>query len=163
ALPGADLRWRAPALALSPVIPMAQAVATIGASFRPLRFGPVLMLQYAIQFIALAVPSSAARLALDVRFFGRNSIEGGAALSIGVIASGCGFITPGPVVLVISLSGLASLDLGGRDATATSSTSDSSSSGGSRLLILTVVLVVLGVSSRWPCPGTGGPSGRPSR
>jgi uncharacterized membrane protein YbhN (UPF0104 family) len=142
---GADLGWLAVALALSPVIPMAQAVATLGASFRPLRFGPVLMLQYAIQFIALAVPSSAARLALDVRFFGRNGIEGGAALSIGVIASVCGFITQILLVLVISLSGLASLDLGGRDATATSSTSDSSSSGGSRLLILTVVLVVLGV------------------
>jgi hypothetical protein len=51
------------------------------------------------------VPSSAARLALDVRFFGRNGIEGGGALSIGVIASVCGFITQVLLVLVISLSG----------------------------------------------------------
>jgi uncharacterized membrane protein YbhN (UPF0104 family)/tRNA A-37 threonylcarbamoyl transferase component Bud32 len=141
---GADLGWLAAATLISPIYPVAQTVATLGASFRPLRFGPVLMLEYAIQFIALAVPSSAARLALDVRFFGRNGIEGGAALSIGVIASVCGFVTQVLLVLVISLSGLASLDLGGRDAT-TSSAGDSSSSGGHRLLILAAALVVLGL------------------
>jgi uncharacterized membrane protein YbhN (UPF0104 family)/tRNA A-37 threonylcarbamoyl transferase component Bud32 len=142
---GAGLKWLAAATLLSPVIPMAQAVATLGASFRPLRFGPVLMLEYAIQFIALAVPSSAARLALDIRFFGRSGIEGGAALSIGVIASVCGFVTQVLLVLVISLSGLASLDLGAGDATTTSSASDSSSSGDYRLLILAAALVVLGL------------------
>ena len=140
----ADLGWLAVALALSPVVPVAQAVATLGASFRPLRFGPVLMLEYAIQFIALAVPSSAARLALDIRFFGRNGIEGGAAISIGVIASVCAFITQVLLILVISLSGLASLDLGG-SATSTASPSDSSSSDGFPLLILTAALVVAGV------------------
>jgi len=35
----ADFTWLAVALALSPVIPMAKAFATLGASFRPLRFG----------------------------------------------------------------------------------------------------------------------------
>jgi uncharacterized membrane protein YbhN (UPF0104 family)/tRNA A-37 threonylcarbamoyl transferase component Bud32 len=140
----ADLGWLAMALALSPVVPVALSVATLGASFRPLRFGPVLMLEYAIQFIALAVPSSAARLALDVRFFGRNGIDGGGALSIGVIASVCGFVTQILFIALISLSGLASLDLGG-GTTGASSTSDSSSSGGHRLLILTAVLVVLGL------------------
>jgi uncharacterized membrane protein YbhN (UPF0104 family)/tRNA A-37 threonylcarbamoyl transferase component Bud32 len=142
----ADLGWLAVALALSPVIPVVHAFATLGASFRPLRYGPVLMLEYAIQFIALAVPSSAARLALDVRFFGRNGIEGGAALSIGVIASVCGFIIQVLLIVVISLSGLASLDLGGAGATTTSSASDASSTGGHPLLLLTAVLVVLGVS-----------------
>jgi uncharacterized membrane protein YbhN (UPF0104 family)/tRNA A-37 threonylcarbamoyl transferase component Bud32 len=141
----ADLGWLAVALALSPVIPVAQAVATLGASFRPLRFGPVLMLEYAIQFIALAVPSSAARLALDVRFFGRNGIEGGGALSIGLIASVCGFITQVLLVVVISLSGLATLDLGGTGPATTPSTSGSSSSGGHRLLVLTAFLVVAGL------------------
>ena len=141
----ADLGWLVVALALSPAVPVAQAVATLGASFRPLRFGPVLMLEYAIQFIALAVPSSAARLALDVRFFGRNGIEGGAAISIGVIDSVCWFIIQVLVIVVVSLSGLASLDLGGSGATATSPTSDASSTGGHRLLILTAVLVVAGV------------------
>jgi uncharacterized membrane protein YbhN (UPF0104 family)/tRNA A-37 threonylcarbamoyl transferase component Bud32 len=141
----ADLGWLAIALALSPTVPMVHAFATLGASFRPLRYGPVLMLEYAIQFIALAVPSSAARLALDVRFFGRNGIDAGGALSIAVIASVCGFIIQVLLIVVVSLSGLASLDLGGSGATATSSTSDASSTGGHPLLILTAVLVVLGV------------------
>jgi uncharacterized membrane protein YbhN (UPF0104 family)/tRNA A-37 threonylcarbamoyl transferase component Bud32 len=141
----ADFQWLAAALLISPVIPMAQTVATLGASFRPLRYGPVLMLEYAIQFIALAVPSSAARLALDVRFFGRNGIEGGAALSIGVIASVCGFLIQILLVLVISLSGLASLDLRRDAAGAASGTGGSSGSGGHRLLILTAVLIVLGL------------------
>jgi uncharacterized membrane protein YbhN (UPF0104 family)/tRNA A-37 threonylcarbamoyl transferase component Bud32 len=141
----ADLGWLAVALALSPVVPAVHAFATLGASFRPLRYGPVLMLEYAIQFIKLAVPSSAARLALDVRFFGRNGIDAGGALSIGVIASVCGFVVQVLLIVVVSLSGLASLDLGGSGATATSSTSGSSASGGHRLLILTAVLVVLGV------------------
>jgi uncharacterized membrane protein YbhN (UPF0104 family)/tRNA A-37 threonylcarbamoyl transferase component Bud32 len=141
----ADLGWLAVALALSPVVPIVHAFATLGASFRPLRYGPVLMLEYAIQFIKLAVPSSAARLALDVRFFGRNGIDAGGALSIGVIASVCGFVVQVLLIVVVSLSGLASLDLGGSGATATASTSGSSASGGHRLLILTAVLVVLGV------------------
>jgi uncharacterized membrane protein YbhN (UPF0104 family)/tRNA A-37 threonylcarbamoyl transferase component Bud32 len=138
----ADLAWLAVALALAPVIPMAKAVATLGASFRPLRFGPVLMLDYAVQFIALAVPSSAARLALEVRFFGRNGIDAGGAVSISAIASVCGFIVQVLLIVMISLSGLASLDLGGGGE---SSTGDSSSSGGHRLLILAAALVVLGV------------------
>jgi uncharacterized membrane protein YbhN (UPF0104 family) len=140
----ADFTWLAVALALSPVVPVAQAVATLGASFRPLRYGPVLMLEYAIQFIALAVPSSAARLALDIRFFGRNGIEAGAAISIGVIDSVCGFVVQVLLILVIGLSGLASLHLRGSGAT-TTSTGGSPSSDGSPVLLLAAVLVVAGV------------------
>ncbi|HEV2931213.1 MAG TPA: hypothetical protein VGW74_21230 [Propionibacteriaceae bacterium] len=121
------------------------------------------MLEYAIQFIALALPSSAARLALDIRFFGRNGIEGGAAISIGVIASVCGFITQVLLILVITLSGLASLDLSGSVATSTDSPSDSPSSEGYPLLILTAalvagVIVTLAVRStgrRSPVPSPG--------
>ena len=93
-----------------------KAFATLGASFRPLRYGPVLMLDYAIQFIALAVPSSAARLALDIRFFGRNGIDAGGAVSISAITSVCGFVVQVLLILVIGLSGLATLDLGGQPA-----------------------------------------------
>jgi uncharacterized membrane protein YbhN (UPF0104 family)/tRNA A-37 threonylcarbamoyl transferase component Bud32 len=142
---GADFWWLAGATLLSPVVPVAQTFGTLGASFRPLRFGPVLMLEYAIQFLALAVPSSAARFALDVRFFGRNGIDAAGALSIGAIDGFCGFVTQVLLILVITLSGLASLDLRGGGATATSSTSDSSSSGGYPLLVLTAALVVLGL------------------
>jgi hypothetical protein len=103
------------------------------------------MLEYAIGFTALALPSSAARLALDIRFFGRNGIDGGGAVSIGVIASVCGFIIQVLLIVVISLSGLASLDLGGSGTNSTASTGGSSSSDGSPLLLLTAALVVVGV------------------
>ena len=104
------------------------------------------MLEYAIQFIALAVPSSAARLALDIRFFGRNGIEGGGAVSIGVIASVRGFITQVLLILVISSVGAGVPGPGGAAAMTTSSMqSGSSSSGGRPLLVLTAVLVVLGL------------------
>ncbi len=42
---------------LTPVAQVPQAFSTIGATTYPLRFFPSLMLQYGIQFIALAVPS----------------------------------------------------------------------------------------------------------
>ena len=116
-----------------------------GASFRPLRFGPVLMLDHAIQFIALAVPSSAARLALDIRFFGGNGIDAGGAVSISAITSIGGFLIQVLLIVMISLSGLASLELGGTDATTGSSTGHPSSSGGYPLLVLTTVLVLTGV------------------
>ena len=44
---------------------------TITAADRVIRFWPVRMLQYRIQFIALAVPSSAARVALETGPQGR--------------------------------------------------------------------------------------------
>ena len=59
----ADTTWLLAALLFSPVIQVAQAFSTMGASVLPVRFVPVLMLEYAIGFIALAVPSSAARVA----------------------------------------------------------------------------------------------------
>ena len=80
--------------------------------------------------------------------------EGGAAISIGVIASVCGFVIQILLIVMISLSGLASLELGGSDATATSSTGGSSSSDGYPLLILTAVLVVAGVIVTVPLAAT---------
>jgi uncharacterized protein (TIRG00374 family) len=145
-LKGADWIWLVAALLLSPVIQVAQTFGTIGASIRPVRFLPVLMLEYAVQFVALALPSSAARVALDVRFFGRNGIDSGGAVSIGVIDSVCGFVIQILLIVVISLSGLATLDLtSSTSSSSSSSTSGSFSSGGHHLLILAVVLVVLGV------------------
>ena len=45
------------------------------------------MLQYGVQFIALAVPSSAARVALEVRFWERVGVPGAGAVSIGMLDS----------------------------------------------------------------------------
>ena len=138
----ADPAWLLAALVLSPFVQLWQAFATMGASIHDVRFAPVLMLQYAIQFIALAVPSSAARVALEVRFFERNGVEAGGALSIGLIDSVSGFIIQMLLILVITLSGLASLDLSSIRASSSGSSSGGSSSPS--LLILALVLLVLG-------------------
>jgi len=87
------------------------------------------------------VPSSAARVALEVRFFERNGVDAGGALSIGLIDSVSGFVIQMLLILVITLSGLASLDL---SSVSSSSGSSSDGSSGPGLLAIAVVLLVLG-------------------
>ena len=148
-LKSADLVLITAALLLAPLSQIPQAFSTMGASVRDLLFAPVLMLQYAVQFIQLAVPSSAARVALEVRFFQRQGVETGGALSIGLIDSVSGFVIQILLILIITLSGLASLDLS--TSSSSSSSSDSSSSGPS-LLLLAAGLIVLGALIAWPIP-----------
>jgi uncharacterized membrane protein YbhN (UPF0104 family)/tRNA A-37 threonylcarbamoyl transferase component Bud32 len=115
----ADLPWLVAALVLASMIAVPQAFSTMGASLRPVRLGPVVMLEYAVQFISLAVPSSAARVALEVRFFQKVGNTATGALAVGLIDSVCGFIVQMVVILVIALSGLASLDLSASGSTST--------------------------------------------
>ena len=136
----ASMAWLLFALILAPIAQIPQAFSTLGASLRSMLFAPVLMLQYAVQFIQLAVPSSAARVALEVRFFQRNGVDTGGALSIGLIDSLSGFAIQIMLILIVTLSGLASLDLSSTG----SESSDSASSSGPSLLLLAAVLLVLG-------------------
>ena len=147
-LRSADLVWITAALLFAPLSQIPQAFSTMGASVRDLLFAPVLMLQYAVQFIQLAVPSSAARVALEVRFFQRQGVETGGALSIGLIDSVSGFVIQILLILIITLSGLASLDL----STGSSSSSSSDSSSGPSLLLLAAGLIVLGALIAWAVP-----------
>ena len=142
-LKSANKAWLLTALILAPTSQIPQAFSTLGASLRDMLFAPVLMLQYAVQFIQLAVPSSAARVALEVRFFQRNGVDTGGALSIGLIDSLSGFLIQILLILVITISGLASLDLSSGSSGSNSSGSSTSSSGPS-LLILAAVLLILG-------------------
>ena len=139
-LKSANVAWMLTALILAPISQVPQAFSTLGASVRDMVFVPVLMLQYAIQFIQLAVPSSAARVALEVRFFQRNGVETGAALSIGLIDGLSQFVIQVLLILIITLSGLASLDL----SDSSGSSSSSSSSSGPSLLLLAAALILLG-------------------
>lgn len=138
-LSGANFALLALALVLSPLIQTMMAVSTMGSSLAALRYVPVLMLQYSIQFIALCLPSTAARLALEVRFFQRFGVPAAAAMSIGLIDSVSGFAVQIALILLIVLSGLPGLtsSLGG-SSTDTSTTTDSGTS-------LIVVVAVVGV------------------
>ncbi|MDM7829836.1 lysylphosphatidylglycerol synthase transmembrane domain-containing protein [Cellulomonas edaphi] len=106
ALTSANWAWVLAALLLTPVIQVSSAGATLGATLARLRYLPVLMLQYAIQFIALVIPASAARLALEVRFFQKFGIPAAAAVSFGVIDSVSGFVVQMVLIVVILVSGL---------------------------------------------------------
>jgi hypothetical protein len=91
------------------VAPLAQvpfSFSTLGASLKKLPFLPVLMLQYAIQFIALVLPATAARVALQIRFFERLGISYGAATSMGAIDSFGGFVVQVLLLVLIAASSL---------------------------------------------------------
>jgi uncharacterized protein (TIRG00374 family) len=109
-----------------------------------LRYIPVLMLQYAIQFIALTLPSTAARLALSVRFFQRFGVPPGTAISMGVIDSFSGFVVQVVLLLVILLSGLPGLTTPIRGSSTDTSTDTSTDSSSLSLIGLMVVLIVVG-------------------
>jgi uncharacterized membrane protein YbhN (UPF0104 family) len=147
-LQGADWGWVFFAFILSPAIQLFQSFSTLGACVRSLRFAAVVMLQYAIQFIALVIPSSAARVALEIRFFQSFGIEAGGATSIGIVDSLGGFAVQVALLLLITVTGLANLDLfgsvTGSDSSASSSSSTDSSSSG-HLLGLAVGLIIVGV------------------
>jgi uncharacterized membrane protein YbhN (UPF0104 family) len=103
--------WLAAALVVAPMAQVPQALSTMGATLATVRFWPVLMLQYGVQFIALAVPSSAARVALEIRFFERVGVPGAGAVAIGMIDSFSTFLLQMLLIAVILISGMASLNL----------------------------------------------------
>lgn len=109
----ADAVWLVAAIAVAPLVGIPQAFGTIGSCIRPVRFGPVLALQWAIAFIALAVPSSAARIALEIRFFGRMGLSSASAVAVGAIDSVSGFLVEVTLIALILLTGMSTLQLGG--------------------------------------------------
>lgn len=101
----AQFGWLVAAIFAAPLIQVAQAFSTMGASIRPVRFGPSLALQFATQFLALAVPSSAARVALAVRFFQKMGANTTEAMAVGLIDSVSGFVIQAIIIVVMLISG----------------------------------------------------------
>ncbi len=64
---------------------ISQTVSTLGASPVPVPAGPVYALQLASSYLSLAVPSSAGRIAVSVRFFQRRGLTAGSALAVGAL------------------------------------------------------------------------------
>jgi uncharacterized membrane protein YbhN (UPF0104 family) len=110
-LEGASSGWVVVGLALGPLVQVGQALSTLGASPKPVRFGPVVLLQFAVQFLALAVPSSASRIALNVRFFRGVGLTATEALAVGAVDSFAGFVVEALIVVVVLVSGAASLEI----------------------------------------------------
>lgn len=80
------------ALVIAQTPRLAQAMSILGAAPEPMRVWPVYLLQLARNYVALAVPASAARIAMSVRFFQKQGFTSGAALAIGGLDSFAGFL-----------------------------------------------------------------------
>jgi glycosyltransferase 2 family protein len=92
ALGSARWGWLALALLLAQLARLPSALSTMGAIEQPLPFGPLAALQFAISYVNLAIPSSAARVAITVRFFERFGIPAVVAIAAGAIDSVSGFV-----------------------------------------------------------------------
>ena len=88
-----------------------QAESTRGACPRPVAYGPLVLLQFSISFINLVLPSTAARVAVNIRFFQRQGIPPASAVSIGVIDSVGGFAVQLMILASVFLFGWGDVDL----------------------------------------------------
>jgi uncharacterized protein (TIRG00374 family) len=88
-----------------------QAESTRGACPRPVAYGPLVLLQFSISFINLVLPSTAARVAVNIRFFQRQGIPPASAVSIGVIDSLGGFAVQLLILASVLLFGWGNVDL----------------------------------------------------
>jgi uncharacterized protein (TIRG00374 family) len=87
------------------------------ASPAPVPLGRVTRLQFATTFVNLAVPSTAARVAVSIRFFQRSGATPAGALSAGALDSVSGFIAQISLLLGLLLAGIGSLGWDGGLAT----------------------------------------------
>jgi uncharacterized membrane protein YbhN (UPF0104 family) len=113
---------------------LTQAVATLGSVAARLQFGPVYMKQLATCYLNLAMPSSIARMAVNIRFFQCQGLPGVAAVTAGAIDSFVGNILQGLIIIVLLVFGQSSIDL--------NLTAPSSSSGSGHLLWIVVGVLV---------------------
>jgi glycosyltransferase 2 family protein len=105
----------------------------------PVPFGRLVTLQFAITFVNLAMPSTAARVAVNVRFFQRNGVGSTAAVTIGALDGFTGFVAQITLLLSVLLLGLGTLELR-LDETLTLD-------GGGGLLVWLLVLLVAVVAT----------------
>lgn len=98
-------------LVLAQVPRLFQAVSALGASPIPVPVGRLYLLQLAQSYIALTIPGGAARIALNVRFFQRQGLTAGSALTVGALDSFAGFLAQVILLSVILTFTSATLDL----------------------------------------------------
>ena len=105
-------------LVLAQVPRLAQAVSVLGASPNPIPLEPLYLLQLAQSYIALTIPTAAARIGISVRFFQRHGLASGAALAVGALDGFAGFLVQVGLLVSILLFTPRSLELDVQSATA---------------------------------------------
>ena len=99
------------AFVLGQVPRVASAFAVSRAAPIPVPLGRLTLLEFAITFVNLAVPSTAARVAVNIRFFQRNGLDRTTAIGVGGLDSVAGFVAQISLFVVIVGLGLGSLNL----------------------------------------------------
>lgn len=129
----ADWAWFLIAFIVGQVVYLPQATAMLAAVGHPIPLFPATVLQSSIMFIALAVPSSAGRIAMIATFLRRYGISVSSAFIQSSLDTIAGLLVEVTILVLAVLTGV--LDLG---------FSDSDTNWGQILLVLTaVVLLVL--------------------
>jgi glycosyltransferase 2 family protein len=100
-LANAAWAWVIVALVLAQLPLVCDAAATVAAVGMPLPRGPTTVLQSAIKFINLTVPSTAGKIALTMRFLERQGVARAVALTSGSIDGLAGFVVQALVLIVV--------------------------------------------------------------
>jgi uncharacterized protein (TIRG00374 family) len=90
---------------------VSNAVALSGISPTPVPLGRLTALQFAMTFVSLAMPSTAGRVAVNIRFFQRNGVEPTTAVAMGATDGFTGFLAQITLFFTIVFFGLGSLNL----------------------------------------------------
>jgi uncharacterized membrane protein YbhN (UPF0104 family) len=128
--------WLAFGLVMAQVPRIPAAVSTTGSIATPLPLGPLTALQFAICYVNLAIPSTAARVAINVRFFQRFGVSPTTAMTAGAIDSVSGFVVQIAIFLLLFFESDLRLGL---------STDTSSISGLGTIVLIAIAVVVVGV------------------
>ena len=136
AVKNASWWWLAFGLVTAQVARFPAAMSTTGSVETHLPLGPLTALQFAICYVNLAIPSTAARVAINVRFLQRFGVTPTTAMTAGVIDSVSGFVVQ--ILIFVTVFFTSDLDLG-------LSTDTSTTSGVATVVLIVIALVVVAV------------------
>ena len=125
------------AFVLGQVPRVASAFAVSKAAPLPIPLARLTLLEFAITFVNLAVPSTAARVAVNIRFFQRNGLDRTTAIGVAGLDSVAGFVAQITLMLVIVGFGLGSLNM---------NISASAPDLNGQLVLLVVAAIAVGVA-----------------
>jgi glycosyltransferase 2 family protein len=102
-LANASWWWIAFAFVLSQTPRLTQAVALMGSLAAKLRYGPLYVLELATSYLNVALPSSVAKTAINIRFFQRQGVSGAAAATAQALNSTVSNIVKWLLVILLVL------------------------------------------------------------
>jgi uncharacterized membrane protein YbhN (UPF0104 family) len=112
AVQDASWAWVAVGLLLAQTPRFTQALSTLGSVPARIPYLPVYAMQLATGYLNLALPSSFARMAINIRFFQRHGVPPATAVTAGAIDSFVSTVVQAIVLVALLLFSEASLDFG---------------------------------------------------